>query len=61
MVDCKGQELKIGDTVVYIQGKNSGARLATGEITKFYKNQYNQDECSVGSQSHILRSRIMKL
>ena len=29
MVDCKGNELKVGDKVVYIAGKNSGASLET--------------------------------
>lgn len=61
MKDSKGIELQIGDEVVYIQGKNSGARLATGKITKFYKGTFNEDECSVGSSTHIQRSRIMKL
>ena len=61
MVDCKEKELHIGDKVVYIKGKNSGAFLETGNITKFYKNKYGKDECSVGSQTHILSSRIMRL
>lgn len=61
MVDCKGRELQIGDEVVFVRGKNSFASLDTGKITKFYKNHHNEDECSVGSQSHILESRIMKL
>lgn len=61
MKDCKGTELSIGDEVVFIKGKNSMASLDTGKITKFYKNHYNEDECSVGSQSHILGFRVMKL
>lgn len=61
MTDCKGRELKIGDEVVFIRGKNSFASLDTGKITKFYKNRYNEDECSVGNQSHILGFRVMKL
>lgn len=60
MVDCKGIELSIGDKVVYIKGKNSGAELATGTITKFYTGRFGE-ECSVGSQTHIISSRIMKL
>lgn len=59
--DCNGHELKIGDEVVYVRGKNSGAFLDTGKITKFYKDRYGEDECSVDSQTHIIRSRIMKL
>lgn len=61
MTDCKGKELQIGDEVVYVHGKNSDACLKTGKVTKFYKNRYNQDECSVDSASHILSFRIMKL
>lgn len=61
MTDCKGKELNIGDEVVFIRGKNSFASLDTGNITKFYKNRYGEDECSVGNQSHILSFRIMKL
>ena len=61
MKDCKGNELNIGDEVVYIRGKNSTASLETGKITKFYKSQFNEDECSVGRQSHILSHRVMKL
>ena len=37
MVDCKGNELRIGDEVVFVKGKNSGASLDTGIVTKFYK------------------------
>ena len=61
MKDCKGKELNIGDEVVFIRGKNSGASLDTGIVTKFYKNRFDYDECSVGNQSHILSKRIMKL
>lgn len=60
MVDCKGNELKVGDTVVYIAGKNSGASLETGNVTKIYKGRYSE-ECSVGSHAHILSFRVMKL
>ncbi|MBQ8218538.1 MAG: hypothetical protein IJZ79_02200 [Bacilli bacterium] len=61
MKDCKGNELQIGDNVVYVHGKNSDARLETGKVTKFYKGQFNRDECSVGSAAHIASFRIMKL
>ena len=61
MTDCKGKELNVGDEVVFIRGKNSFASLDTGNITKFYKSRYGEDECSVGGQSHILSFRIMKL
>lgn len=61
MVDCKGKELQVGDEVVYIKGKNVLSKLETGRITKFYKNRYGEDECSVGSQSHLLSFRVMRL
>ena len=66
MKDCKGNDLKVGDNVVFIKGKNSLAELATGDVTKIYKNTYGDDECSVyipavGTQAHILSHRVMKL
>ena len=61
MKDFKGNKLCIGDEVVYVHGKNSSACLATRKVTKFYINQYKQEECSVGNATHILSSRIMKL
>ena len=61
MVDCKGNELNIGDEVVYIHGKNSDASLQTGRVSNFYKGHFGKDECSVGRATHILSFRIMKL
>lgn len=61
MKDCKGIDLKIGDNVVYVHGKNSDAHLETGVVTKFYKGAYHDDECSVDGATHIKSSRIMKL
>lgn len=61
MKDCKGNELNIGDYVVYIRNKNSNASIETGYITKFYKNRCNKDVCSVGSQPFITSNRVMKL
>lgn len=61
MKDCKGNELRIGDNVVYVKGKISSAELETGTITKFYKNRFGKDECSVDGNAHILFSRVMKL
>lgn len=66
MKDCKDNELKVGDNVVCIKGKNSLAELATGAVTKIYTNRYNEEECSVyipavGTQTHIMSNRVMKL
>ena len=61
MVDCKGNELNIGDEVVYVHGKNTNASLQTGTVSKFYKGCLGRDECSVDGATHILSHRIMKL
>ena len=61
MVDCKGNELNIGDEVVYVHGKNTNASLQTGTVSKFYKGCLWRDECSVDGATHILSHRIMKL
>lgn len=58
MKDCKGNELKVGDLVVYVHGKNSNACLATGNVTKIYA---NDKECSVDGNAHIYNFRVMKL
>ena len=60
MKDIKGVELKVGDNVVYVQGKNKDASLATGEITKIYPGYY-AEECSIGRHAHIASNRVMKL
>lgn len=53
--------LKIGDKVNFVLGTS----LLTGTITKFYKNPYNRDECSVKTEvktySHILLHRVSKI
>lgn len=61
MTDVKGIELNIGDKVVYVHGKNSDARLRTGNITKIYKSHYGDEECSVDGNAHIKSFRVMKL
>ena len=47
MVDYEGNELKIGDKVVYVHGKNSDACLETGYVTKFYKNYFGKSRVVV--------------
>ena len=63
MLDINGIELAIGDKVCYVQGKNSDARLAIGNITKIYPSKHYgiDEECSVDGNAHILPFRIMKL
>lgn len=61
MKDVFGNDLKIGDDVVFICGKNSLAEISRGKVTKFYKNRFGEDECSVGSQAHILWFRVAKI
>lgn len=63
MKDIQGNELNVGDKVCYLQGKNSSANLAIGNITKIYtsKKYMVDEECSVDGHAHILPSRILKL
>ena len=49
MTDCKGNELNIGDEVVYVYGKDFNINLQTGTIDNFYKGDFGKDECNVGS------------
>lgn len=58
MFDCKGNELHVGDNVVYIRGANASAMLETGHITKIYT---NNKECSVDGYAHVYDFRVMKL
>ena len=58
MKDCKGQELHIGDEVVFVYGKNSDAILLTGKVTKFYTGSDHKDECSVDGNSHVNYHRL---
>lgn len=54
-------ELKIGDKVNFVVGTS----LLEGIITKFYKNEYNHEECSVKTEyktyPHILLHRVSKV
>ena len=54
----KGNELHVGDYVVYVRGKNASAELATGHVTKIYE---NNKECSVDGYAHVYDFRVMKL
>ena len=61
MKDINGKELHIGDRVVYVAGKNKNAGLAVGEIKKFYKGYFGDDECTVECSTHVTEQRIMLL
>lgn len=61
MKDAFGNELNIGDDVVFICGKNSLAEISRGKVSKFYKSHFEEDECSVGSHAHILGFRVAKI
>lgn len=60
MKDVNGNVLSVGDEVVFVQGKNGSARIATGKVTKIY-NGHRSEECSVDGNTHILPHRVMKL
>ena len=66
----KNNEIQIGDKVKFIVGTS----LLTGVITKFYKNSYGDEECSVKTEfntssgkinqkifPHILLHRVSKI
>lgn len=61
MKDAFGNELNIGDDVVFICGRNSLAEIARGKVTKFYKSHFGKDECSVGIHAHIFGFRVAKI
>lgn len=61
MKDMTGKELHIGDKVVYIAGKTKDAGLAIGEVKKFYKGYFGNNECTVGCHTHVTEKRIMLL
>ena len=58
MKDVFGNELKVGDKVVFVDGANNSSRLAKGTVKKIYS---NDKECTVDSKSHVLSFRVMKL
>lgn len=69
MFDSRGKKLSIGDSVAFVKGKNSGASIDTGKVSKFYVGHYGKEECSVQylsdnkivSQPHLPSFRVMKL
>ena len=61
MQDCKGNTINVGDYVVFVRRKTSTASLETGHVTKIFTDKYGESECSVGRQTHISSSRILKI
>lgn len=61
MNNLEKNNLKIGDKVNFVVERS----LLTGIITKFYKNEYNHEECSVKTEHktypHILLHRVSKV
>lgn len=68
MEDMCGNELKVGDLVIFAQ-KTSGCAegvMRFGVVSKFYKSHYDEPVCSVtlvdGSKArNVLEERIMKI
>lgn len=58
MKDRKGNELAIGDKVVYIKGSTGDATIEIGTVSNIYK---NGEECSVNGYTHIKWYRLIKL
>ena len=50
----KNNEIQIGDKVKFVVGTS----LLTGVITKFYKNSYGDEECSVKTELNTLSGKI---
>lgn len=50
----KNNEIQIGDKVKFVVGTS----LLTGFITKFYKNSYGDEECSVKTELNTLSGKI---
>lgn len=61
MKDVFGNELEIGDDVIFVDGANCDSELGRGKISKFYKGRYGDDECSVGRKTHIKEFRVAKI
>ena len=61
MKDINGIELKVGDKVCYVHGKNASARLKVGTVTKIYEGGIEGEECSVDGNAHIYHFRVMKI
>lgn len=61
MKDAFGNELNIGDSVVFVHGKNKSSNLEVGIVTKIYNSKYDTYECSVGNHAHILPFRVAKI
>lgn len=57
MKDVKGNEVAVGDEVVYIRNIGYDAKLDIGKVTKIYRNGH---ECSVDRKPHIYSCRILK-
>lgn len=62
MKDVNGNELQIGDYVVYSSsGKNNrAARIQTGCITNIYSHG-REEECTVAGCTHISSLRVLKI
>jgi len=61
MTDYKGNEVKVGDTVVYISKTYCTARLATGTISKI-KNAFGKEQAMIdGAYRGVTSQSILKL
>lgn len=70
MVDMRGNELKEGDLVIFVQkssvGKYTDGTMDFGTISKFYTGQFNRPVCSVTlvngkTATNVREPRIMKV
>ena len=70
MVDMRGNKLKEGDLVIFVQkssvGKYTDGTMDFGTISKFYTGQFNRPVCSVTLvngkiATNVREPRIMKV
>lgn len=70
MVDMRGNELKEGDLVIFVQkssvGKYTDGTMDFGTISKFYKGVFDRPVCSVTlvngkNVTNVMEPRIMKV
>ena len=70
MVDMRGNELKEGDLVIFVQkssvDKYTDGTMDFGTISKFYKGVFDQPVCSVTlvngkNVTNVMEPRIMKV
>lgn len=61
MVDRYGNELNIGDMVVYVSDTTTSAKINIGTVERIYKDRYGKEQCTINGHTHIFSFRVIKL